>query len=401
MKIHEFQGKDIFRRFGVPVPEGRIAKSGDEAATICKELGGKAVVKAQIHAGGRGKGSLTSDSAVHGVKVCMNPDDAKTHATALLGQALATHQTGPEGQVVNQVLVEGLSDIQSELYVAMVLDRENSRVSFIASTEGGMDIEKVAAETPEKMIHVGIDPAAGFSAYHGRKLAYGLGLKGEHAKKGMKVFKGLYDCFIATDASLVEINPLVLTGNVETGEGDVIALDAKLNFDDNALFRQKEIAAYRDSTEEDPKEQRAHDAGLSYVALDGTIGCLVNGAGLAMATMDTIQNVGGEPANFLDVGGGATAEQVTEAFKIILADPNVKAILVNIFAGIAKCDIIAKGVVQAAKEVGLSLPLVVRLEGTNVEEGKAILKESGLTIEPADSLYDGAQKAVAAAGAQA
>ena len=394
MKVHEFQGKEIFRKFGIPVPEGKVAKTADEAEAIAKELGAPVVVvKAQIHAGGRGKGTLKENDSVNGVKVVKSADDAKAHAAALLGNTLVTHQTGPEGQVVKQVLVEAGSDIATELYAAVILDRDSSQVSFIASTEGGMDIEAVAEETPEKILTVRIDPAAGVQGFHLRQLAFGLGLSGDTAKQAMKLLHKLYNAFVETDADLVEVNPLVVTG-----AGDVIALDAKLTFDENALFRQKDVAAMLDRDEEEPTELEAKEAGLSYVKLDGTIGCLVNGAGLAMATMDIIKHVGGSPANFLDVGGGATASQVTQAFKIILSDPNVKAILVNIFGGIAKCDVIADGVITAAREVGLELPLVVRLEGTNVEQGKKMLAESGLAITPADDMQDAAQKAVAAAG---
>ncbi len=393
MNIHEFQGKEIFRNRGIPVPRGIVARSGDEAENAAKELGGTVVVKAQIHAGGRGKGTLKENGDVRGVRVCKTPDEVRAHAEALLGNTLVTHQTGPDGRKVKQVLIEEASDIANELYAAVVLDRDSGRIAMIASTEGGMDIEEVAAKTPEKIKTVTVDPVTGLCPFHTRALAYGLGLKGDVAKKAMKVFAGLYHVFEENDASLVEVNPLVITGS-----NDVVALDAKLNFDDNALFRHEDVVAYRDIDEEDPKETQAHDAGLSYVALDGNIGCLVNGAGLAMATMDIIKFAGGEPANFLDVGGGATEQQVTTAFKIILADPNVKAILVNIFGGIAKCDVIASGVVGAAKEVGLSIPLVVRLEGTNVKEGKAILENSGLKITPADDMADAAQKAVAAAG---
>jgi len=394
VKVHEFQGKEIFRKFGIPVPEGKVAKTADEAEAIAKELGAPVVVvKAQIHAGGRGKGTLKENDSVNGVKVVKSADDAKAHAAALLGNTLVTHQTGPEGQVVKQVLVEAGSDIATELYAAVILDRDSSQVSFIASTEGGMDIEAVAEETPEKILTVRIDPAAGVQGFHLRQLAFGLGLSGDTAKQAMKLLHKLYNAFVETDADLVEVNPLVVTGS-----GDVIALDAKLTFDENALFRQKDVAAMLDRDEEEPTELEAKEAGLSYVKLDGTIGCLVNGAGLAMATMDIIKHVGGSPANFLDVGGGATASQVTQAFKIILSDPNVKAILVNIFGGIAKCDVIADGVITAAREVGLELPLVVRLEGTNVEQGKKMLAESGLAITPADDMQDAAQKAVAAAG---
>ncbi|MBI5509845.1 MAG: ADP-forming succinate--CoA ligase subunit beta [Deltaproteobacteria bacterium] len=393
MKIHEYQGKEIFRRYGIPVPEGKVAQSAKEAHDVADTLSGKMVVKAQIHAGGRGKGTLKDAPTVHGVKLVDSADAAFAHAKALLGHALCTHQTGPEGQVVRRVLVEAATEIAKEYYVGMTLDREHSRVAFIASTEGGMEIEKVAAETPDKILRLGVDPAGGFTAFHGRKLAYGLGLAGDTAKQAAKIMASLYQVFVETDASLVEINPLVVTK-----KGDVIALDAKVNFDDNALFRHPELAALRDVDEEDPRERAAKDAELSYVALDGNIGCLVNGAGLAMSTMDIIKYVGGEPANFLDVGGGATADQVTTAFTIILKDPKVRAILVNIFGGIAKCDVVATGVVQAAKNVGLKVPLVVRLEGTNVELGKKILAESKLAITPASDMLDAANKAVAAAG---
>ena len=397
MKVHEFQGKEIFRKFGIPVPEGKVAKTADEAEAIAKELGSPVVVvKAQIHAGGRGKGTLIEDNNINGVKVVKSAEDAKAHAAALLGNTLVTHQTGPEGQVVKQVLVVSGSDIATELYAAVILDRDTSQVSFIASTEGGMDIEAVAEETPEKILTVRVDPAAGVQGFHLRQLAFGLGLSGNTAKQAMKLLHKLYTAFVETDADLVEVNPLVITG-----AGDVVALDAKLTFDENALFRQKDIAGMLDRDEEEPTELEASEAGLSYVKLDGTIGCLVNGAGLAMATMDIIKHVGGSPANFLDVGGGATAAQVTKAFKIILSDPNVKAILVNIFGGIAKCDVIADGVITAAREIGLKLPLVVRLEGTNVELGKKMLAESGLAITPADDMQDAAQKAVAAAGGAA
>ncbi|MEC9465248.1 MAG: ADP-forming succinate--CoA ligase subunit beta [Myxococcota bacterium] len=394
MKIHEFQGKQLFRKFGIPVPEGSVARTPEDAEKIATELEGSiAVVKAQIHAGGRGKGTLVEAPEVHGVKVCKSPEEAKAHAQALLGNTLVTHQTGPEGQQVKQVLVEGGCDIKTELYAAVILDRETSQVSFIVSTEGGMDIEEVAEATPEKILTVGIDPASGIMPFHTRKLCHALGLTGDTAKKGGKLFANLYRTFVESDASMVEINPLVITGS-----GDVMALDAKLDFDSNALYRQKDIVAMRDRDEEDASEAEANENGLAFVKLDGNIGCLVNGAGLAMATMDIIKLVGGEPANFLDVGGGATAEQVTKAFKIILADPNVKAILVNIFGGIAKCDVIANGVITAAKDIGLELPLVVRLEGTNVELGKKILAESGLAITPADDMHDAATKVVNAAG---
>jgi succinyl-CoA synthetase beta subunit len=397
LNIHEFQGKQIFRKYGIPVPEGSVARSADEAAKIAEDLPGDiCVVKAQIHAGGRGKGALTENGDVNGVKVCKSVDEARAHAEALLGGTLVTHQTGPAGQKVKQVLVEAGCDIKKELYAAVILDRDTNMVSFIASTEGGMDIEEVADKTPEKIMTVAVDPAEGVQGYHVRKIAYGLGLEGNTAKQAAKLFTKLYNCFVGTDASLMEVNPLVVTGS-----GDIMALDAKLNFDPNALFRQKDIAAMRDKDEEDPQERDATEAGLSYVSLDGNIGCLVNGAGLAMATMDMIKHVGGAPANFLDVGGGATAEQVTTAFKIILSDKNVKAILVNIFGGIAKCDVIANGVIAATKEVGLEIPLVVRLEGTNVEQGKKILAESGLAITPAGDMLDAANKAVSATGGAA
>lgn len=393
MNIHEFEAKRIFASHGIPVPKGKVATSPQEAEQIAQELGGKVVVKAQIHAGGRGKGSVIGDDKTHGVKVVSTPQAAREHTQKLLGKALHTHQTGPDGQVVKRVLVEEASDIKTELYAAVLLDRDLSRVTFIVSTAGGMDIEAVADETPEKLIKQAIDPATGLMPFHTRKLAYALGLQGDTAKQAAALFTKLYKVFMETDAALVEINPLVITG-----KGDVIALDAKVNFDDNALFRQPAIAALRDVDEEDPKERAARDANLSYVALEGNIGCLVNGAGLAMGTMDIIKYCGGQPANFLDVGGGATAEQVTKAFKIILSDKNVRAILVNIFGGIAMCDVIANGIVTAAKDVGLKLPLVVRLEGTNVEQGKKILAESGLAITPATDMLDAAKKVVAAAG---
>ncbi len=394
MNIHEYQGKELFRRFGVPVPTGGVAKDPGRAAELAKELKGDiCVVKAQIHAGGRGKGTLQEKPSVHGVKVCKSPAEAETHARELLGNTLVTHQTGPEGQQVKQVLVEEGSDIAAELYLGVVLDRDTSRVTFIASTEGGMDIEEVAAKTPEKLLTVGIDPVAGFQGFHARALAFGLGLGGATAKQAMKLFGNLYRLFTDLDASLVEINPLVVTGS-----GDVIALDAKLNFDENALYRHPDVREFRDVDEEDPREREATEASLSYVSLEGNIGCLVNGAGLAMATMDIIKNAGAAPANFLDVGGGATAEQVTTAFKIILSDPDVKAILVNIFGGIAKCDVIAEGVITATREVGLEVPLVVRLAGTNVDKGKKLMAESGLKITSADDMQQAAERVVAAVG---
>ena len=393
MNIHEFEAKQIFAAHGIPVPKGKVATTADEAERIAKDIGGTVVVKSQIHAGGRGKGHIEGDNETRGVKVVKTAQEAKDHAKKLLGKALITHQTGPEGRVVKRVLVEQASDIKKELYAAVLLDRETSRVTFIVSTAGGMDIEEVAHNTPEKITKQNIDPTQGIMPYHTRNLSAALGLTGDTAKQAGALFTKLYRVMLDTDASLMEVNPLVITG-----KGDVIALDAKVNFDDNGLFRHPEIQAMRDVDEEDAKERAAHDANLSYVALEGNIGCLVNGAGLAMATMDIIKNSGGQPANFLDVGGGATAEQVTQAFKIILADKNVKAILVNIFGGIAKCDVIANGVVTAAKQVGLKVPLVVRLEGTNVDLGKKILSESGLAITPANDMADAAQKAVKAAG---
>ena len=394
VNIHEYQAKQIFRRFGIPVPPGFAAQTLEEVDQAVKELGGgKVVVKAQIHAGGRGKGTIQGKPDVRGVKVVTGAKDARGHAEALLGRVLVTHQTGPSGRTVKRVLVEAASDIARELYLGATLDREASRVTLIASAQGGMDIEEVAAKTPDQILKQAVDPVTGLMPFHARKLAYGLGFTGEQTKQFQQILSKLYDMFVRTDASLVEINPLIVTQG-----GDIMALDAKMNFDDNAVFRHQEIAELRDVAEEDPKERAARDAGLSYVALDGNIGCLVNGAGLAMATMDIIKHAGGEPANFLDVGGGATEEQVTDAFKIILADPKVKAILVNIFGGIAKCDIIASGVVAAARQVGLKVPLVVRLEGTNVDAGKKILRESKLAITPADDMMDAAKKVAAAAG---
>ncbi|MCW5829364.1 MAG: ADP-forming succinate--CoA ligase subunit beta [Deltaproteobacteria bacterium] len=382
MNVHEYQGKEIFRKYGVPVPEGRTAKTADEAARIARDLASPVVVvKAQIHAGGRGKGG--------GVKVCKSPDEAREAAGRILGMTLVTHQTGPEGKKVHTVLVEKGAKIVRELYLAITLDREAGRLSFIASTEGGMEIEEVAHRTPEKIIRVAVDPASGVSACHGRELGYRLGLSGDTLKKFVDLTQKLYRCYLENDCSLVEINPLIVTA-----EGDVVALDAKLNMDDNAVFRHKDWEGLRDLNEEDPRETEAKKYDLSYVALDGTIGCMVNGAGLAMATMDIIKLYGAEPANFLDVGGGATAEKVKAAFQIILSDKSVKAVLVNIFGGIMKCDVIAQGVISAAKEMGLTVPVVVRLEGTNVELGKKLLSESGLKLVSADGLADAAEKVV-------
>jgi len=384
MNIHEYQAKSLLAKYGVPVPKGGVAYTADEAEKVAKDLGGPVwVVKAQIHAGGRGKGG--------GVKVVKSLEAVREAAGKMIGMTLITPQTGAAGRLVKRIYVEEGADIKRELYLGMLVDRATSRVSIMASTEGGMDIEEVAAHTPEKIVVVTIDPAAGLQAYHTRKIAFALGLTGEQIKAAGKFLSATYKAFIDLDASLLEINPLVVTG-----KGDVIALDAKMNFDDNALFRHKEVAAMRDENEEDPAETRAAKFDLNYVKLDGSIGCMVNGAGLAMATMDIIKLSGGEPANFLDVGGGATKERVTEAFKIILSDPNVEGILVNIFGGIMRCDIIAEGVVSAAREVSLHVPLVVRLEGTNVDLGKKILAESGLPIVAADDLGDAARKIVKA-----
>ena len=384
MNIHEYQAKQVLKEFGVPVPRGGVAFSADEAVKVAEELGGPVwVVKAQIHAGGRGKGG--------GVKVVKSIDEVREEATRMLGMTLVTHQTGPEGKEVGRVYIEEGSDIARELYLSALVDRATSRISFIASTEGGMDIEEVAEQTPEKILTVSVDPASGISGHHGRQIAFALGLEGEQVKQATKLISDLYRAVVEKDMSLLEINPLVVTG-----AGDIICLDAKVNFDSNALYRQPDIVELRDLAEEDPAEIEASKYDLSYIKLDGKIGCMVNGAGLAMATMDIIKLYGSEPANFLDVGGGATKEKVTEAFKIILSDENVEGILVNIFGGIMRCDIIAEGVVAAAKELSLDVPLVVRLEGTNVEQGKEIMANSGLPIIPADNLNDAAEKIVAA-----
>ena len=384
MNIHEYQAKQVLGFFGVPVPRGFVAFSADEAVEAAEKLGGPVwVVKAQIHAGGRGKGG--------GVKVVKSIDEVRAEATRMLGMTLVTHQTGPEGKEVGRVYIEEGSDIARELYLSALVDRATSRISFIASTEGGMDIEEVAERTPEKILTISVDPARGISGHHGRQIAFALGLEGEQAKQANALITNLYQAFVEKDMSLLEINPLVVTG-----AGDLICLDAKVNFDSNALYRQKDIVELRDLAEEDPAEIEASKYDLSYIKLDGKIGCMVNGAGLAMATMDIIKLYGSEPANFLDVGGGATKEKVTEAFKIILSDDNVEGILVNIFGGIMRCDIIAEGVVAAAKELSLDVPLVVRLEGTNVDEGKEIMANSGLPIIAADDLNDAAEKIVAA-----
>lgn len=382
MNIHEYQGKEILRKYGVAVPNGKVAFSPDEAVKVAKELGANVtVVKAQIHAGGRGKAG--------GVKVAKNLDEVRTYAKEILGKVLVTHQTGPEGKIVKRLYIEEGSDIQKEYYLSLVLDRATSRVVMMGSEEGGMDIEEVAEEHPEKIFKEIIDPVTGLQPFQARRMAFNMNIPHKLVNKAVKLMLGIYQAFIDKDASTVEINPLVITGG-----GEVMALDAKFNFDSNALYRHKDVVELRDFDEEDPKEIEASKYDLSYISLDGNIGCMVNGAGLAMATMDTISYYGGTPANFLDVGGGATAEKVTEAFKIILSDQNVKGIFVNIFGGIMKCDIIAEGVISAAKEVGLQVPLVVRLEGTNVERGKQLLNDSGLNIIAADSMADGAQKIV-------
>ena len=384
MKIHEYQGKEIFRKYGLPTPRGFPAFSVDEAVEAAKKLGGKVwVVKAQIHAGGRGKGG--------GVKVAKSLEEVRKLSSFILGMQLKTHQTGPGGQKVRRLLVEEGADIKKELYVGMVVDRGTQKVALMASSEGGMDIEEVAAKTPEKIHKVFIDPAQGLSDADADEIALAIGIPQSALGQGRAIFKALYKCFDETDASLAEINPLILTGN-----NQVVALDSKLNFDDNALFRHPEIAALRDLDEEDPFEIEASKYELNYISLDGNIACMVNGAGLAMATMDTIKLFGGSPANFLDVGGSATAERVTAAFKIMLSNKKVKAILVNIFGGIMKCDTIAAGVVAAAREVKLSVPLVVRMKGTNEDLGKKILKDSDLPIISADNMADAAKKVVAA-----
>jgi succinyl-CoA synthetase beta subunit len=382
MNIHEYQGKEVLRQYGVSVPQGKVAFSVEEAVEAAKQLGtAVVVVKAQIHAGGRGKAG--------GVKVAKNLDEVREYAGQILGKTLVTHQTGPEGKVVKRLLIEQGCDIKKEYYIGVVVDRGTGRVVMMASEEGGTEIEEVAAHSPEKIFKEVIDPAVGLQAFQARKLAYAIHIPTELVNKAVKFMTALYRAFVDKDCSIAEINPLVVTGS-----GDVMALDAKLNFDSNALFRHKDIVELRDLDEEDAKEIEASKFDLSYIALDGNIGCMVNGAGLAMATMDIIKYYGGEPANFLDVGGGATTEKVTEAFKIILSDSKVKGIFVNIFGGIMKCDVIANGVVEAAKQIGLDRPLVVRLEGTNVQLGKKILNESGLNIVAADSMADGAQKIV-------
>lgn len=382
MNIHEYQGKEILKSYGVSVPNGKVAFTVDEAVEAAKQLGSSVcVVKAQIHAGGRGKAG--------GVKVAKNLDEVRQYASEILGKVLVTHQTGPEGKEVKRLLIEEGCDIKKEYYIGLVVDRATSRVVMMASEEGGTEIEEVAAATPEKIFKEVIDPVTGLMPFQARKLAFAINIPKELVNKAVQFMMGLYQAFVEKDCSIAEINPLVVTG-----DGNVMALDAKLNFDSNALYRHADVLAYRDLDEEDEKEIEASKYDLSYIALDGNIGCMVNGAGLAMSTMDIIKFYGGEPANFLDVGGGATKEKVTEAFKIILKDEAVKGIFVNIFGGIMKCDVIADGVISAVKEIGLDRPLVVRLEGTNVELGKKMLNESGLNIVAADSMADGAEKIV-------
>lgn len=384
MNIHEYQAKGILKEFGVKVLKSGTAKTPDDAVKAAQSIGGNIwVVKAQIHAGGRGKAG--------GVKLAKSLDEVKAHAKEIIGKTLVTHQTGPEGKLVNQILIEQGCEIKKEYYLACLVDRDSSKVAMMASSEGGMDIEEVAHKTPEKIVSVTIDPACGFQGYHARKLAFAIGMPAELQKEAFKFMKSLYEAFVAKDCAMAEINPLV-----ETKQGELIALDCKMSFDSNALYRHPEVIELRDLTEENPEEIEASKYELAFIKLDGNIGCLVNGAGLAMATMDIIKLAGGEPANFLDVGGGANKEKVTHAFKIILKDPNVKGILVNIFGGIMKCDIIAEGVIAASKEIGLKVPLVVRLQGTNVEKGKQILKDSGLNIIPADDLGDAARSIVSA-----
>lgn len=393
MNIHEYQGKQLLSQYGVPVPRGHVAFTVEEAVKAAEELGGSVfVVKSQIHAGGRGAGRFEDDpDGKGGVRVVKSIEEVRENAEQMLNHILITKQTGAAGKKVNRLYIEEGCDIARELYVGMLLDRETSRLTMMASTEGGMEIEEVAEATPEKILKVAIDPATGMLPFHARQLAFGLGLEGKQVSAAVKFMLSMYKAFTDLDCSIVEINPLVVTGS-----GDVIALDAKINFDDNALYRHKDVEAMRDESEEDPAELEAAKHELNYIKLDGSIGCMVNGAGLAMGTMDIIQLYGGRPANFLDVGGGATKERVTTAFKIILSDDNVEGILVNIFGGIMRCDIIAEGVVAAAREVSLKVPLVVRLEGTNVEQGKQIMADSGLPIISGDNLADAAAKIVKA-----
>jgi succinyl-CoA synthetase beta subunit len=394
MNIHEYQAKAVLKEFGVPVSRGVAIFKASEAEAAAKELGGPIwVVKSQIHAGGRGKGRFKEASAGDkgGVRVAKSIDEVKTFATQMLGATLETVQTGPLGKQVNRLYIEDGSEIAKEFYLSALVDRETSRVAFVVSTEGGMDIEKVAHDTPEKIVTFSVDPATGVMAHHGRTVANALGLKGDLAKQAEKLVAQLYNAFVAKDMAMLEINPLIVSK-----QGELKCLDAKISFDDNSLYRHPDVVALRDTSEEDAKEIEASKYDLAYIALDGTIGCMVNGAGLAMATLDIIKLYGESPANFLDVGGGASEEKVTAAFQIITADPNVKGILVNIFGGIMKCDVIAAGVVGAVKKVGLKVPLVVRLEGTNVEEGKKIINESGLNVLSANDLDDAAQKIVKA-----
>ncbi len=394
MNIHEYQAKALLREYGAPVSDGRVVTRAEEAKTAAGELDGPIwVVKAQIHAGGRGKGSFKeADSGEGGgVRLTKSVSEAAEEAKKMLGRTLVTHQTGPAGKQVGRIYIEDGSGIETELYLALLVDRQTGRIGFVCSTEGGMDIEEVAANTPDKILSFSVDPAAGYQAFHGRRIAFALGFEGQQVKQCVKLMGQLYAMFVEKDMEMLEINPLIVTD-----KGDLKCLDAKISFDGNALYRHSDIASLRDESEEDSKELQASKYDLNYIALDGEIGCMVNGAGLAMATMDIIKLNGAEPANFLDVGGGATKEKVTEAFKIITSDQNVKGILVNIFGGIMRCDVIAEGVIAAVKEVGLNVPLVVRLEGTNVEEGKKIITESGLDVIAAEDLKDGAQKIVEA-----
>ncbi|WP_439521337.1 ADP-forming succinate--CoA ligase subunit beta [Marivita sp.] len=394
MNIHEYQAKALLRSYGAPVSDGRVVLKAEEAKTKAGEMDGPLwVVKAQIHAGGRGKGTFKEESAgeAGGVRLTKSVEEAAEEAKKMLGRTLVTKQTGDAGKQVNRIYIEDGSGIETEMYLAILVDRQTSRVSFVASTEGGMDIEEVAENTPDKILSFSVDPATGYQPFHGRRIAFNLGLEGKQVKQCVTLMGTLYKMFVENDMEMLEINPLIVTD-----AGDLKCLDAKMSFDGNAIYRHPDIAELRDTTEEDPKELEASKYDLNYIALDGEIGCMVNGAGLAMATMDIIKLYGAEPANFLDVGGGATKEKVTEAFKIITSDPQVKGILVNIFGGIMRCDVIAEGVIAAVKEVGLKVPLVVRLEGTNVEKGKEIIQNSGLDVIAADDLKDGAQKIVKA-----
>jgi succinyl-CoA synthetase beta subunit len=384
MKIHEYQAKAILAKFGVPVPQGEVVFSGAEAGQVARRLGGTVVVKAQIHAGGRGKGG--------GVKVVKTADDAERAAAGMLGMRLVTYQTGPAGQTVQRVLIEQGLDIKRELYVGLVLDRASERIVLMVSRDGGVDIEKVAAETPDRIVKAYVHPATGLGAYQARKLAFALGLEGAQIGQAVKLMTALYQAFVGTDASLIEVNPLIVTG-----DGSLLALDAKMNFDDNALFRRAELKDLRDAGEEAPLEVEASKFSLNYIKLDGSIGCMVNGAGLAMATMDIIKLAGGEPANFLDVGGGANAEQIRNAFRILMSDQAVRAVFINIFGGILRCDVLAEGVINAVKELGVPVPIVIRMEGTNVEKGKQMLKDSGLNFTTADTMSEAADSVVALA----